>query len=182
MVNDKSLKDGAAGSGKVTNSPYYLGSNDNPGNIITQVQLRGPNYEEWARAMKASLRSMLVSWIMNIIEPSLRTTISYVEEASALWKDIKERFSVANGPRIQQLKSELAGYRQEGLSIVSYYGKLKVIWDELINYEQFPLCKCGKCTTTKTGYFPTVTSGEIPWGKGLLIHSISHELVDAPRG
>ncbi|GJV97434.1 retrovirus-related pol polyprotein from transposon TNT 1-94, partial [Tanacetum coccineum] len=111
-------------------------------------QLRGPNYEEWARAMKTSLRvrrkfgfidetikqpteaeledwwtvqSMLVSWIMNTIEPSLRTTISYVEEASALWKDIKERFSVANGPRIQQLKSELAGCRQEGLSIVSYY-------------------------------------------------------------
>ncbi|GJX53038.1 retroelement pol polyprotein-like protein [Tanacetum coccineum] len=200
MVNDKGPKDGAVGSGKVTNSPYYcstvglglirligfwsnnyLGSNDNPCNIITQVQLRGPNYEEWARAMKTSLRvrrkfgfidetikqpteaeledwwtvqSMLVSWIMNIIEPSLRTTISYVEEASALWKDIKERFSVANGPRIQQLKSELAGYRQEGLSIVSYYGKLKVIWDELINYEQFPLCKCGKCHYYKNWVFP----------------------------
>ncbi|GJV39032.1 hypothetical protein Tco_1417472 [Tanacetum coccineum] len=55
----------------------------------------------------------------------------YVEEASALWKDIKER--------------------QEGLSIVSYYGKLKVIWDELINYEQFPLCKCGKCVCDIAG-------------------------------
>ncbi|GKF58191.1 retroelement pol polyprotein-like protein, partial [Tanacetum coccineum] len=130
MVNDKGPKDGAAGSGKVTNSPYYLGLNDNPGNIITQVKLCGPNYKEWPRAMKSSLRarrkfgfinetikqptevseledwwtvqSMLVSWIVNIIKPSLRTTISYVEEASALWKDIKESFSVANGPRIQQ--------------------------------------------------------------------------------
>ncbi|GKC59253.1 hypothetical protein Tco_1086851, partial [Tanacetum coccineum] len=51
----------------------------------------------------------------------------------------------------QQLKFELAGYRQEGLSIVSYYGKLKVIWDELINYEQFPLCKCGKCVCDIAG-------------------------------
>ncbi|GJT43032.1 retrovirus-related pol polyprotein from transposon TNT 1-94 [Tanacetum coccineum] len=66
-------------------------------------------------------------------------------------EDIKERFSVTNGPRIQQLKSELAGCRQEGLSIVSYYGKLKVIWDELINYEQFPLCKCGKCVCDIAG-------------------------------
>ena len=86
-------------------SPYDLNSNDNPGNIITQVQLRGENYEEWARAMRTSLRarrkwgfvediverpkegttkledwwtiqSMLISWIMNTIEPRLRFTIS----------------------------------------------------------------------------------------------------------
>ena len=37
-------------------SPYDLNSNDNPGNIITQVQLKGENYDEWARAMKTSLR------------------------------------------------------------------------------------------------------------------------------
>ncbi|GKD80572.1 retroelement pol polyprotein-like protein, partial [Tanacetum coccineum] len=143
MVNKKGPKDEAAGSSKVTNSHYYLGLNDNPGNIITQVKLCGPNYEEWARAMKTSLRarrkfgfidetikqsteaseleywwtvlSMLVSWIMNTIEPSLRIKISYVEEASALWKDIKERFSVANGPRIQQLKFELAGLQTRRL-------------------------------------------------------------------
>nr|GMD59994.1 retrovirus-related Pol polyprotein from transposon TNT 1-94 [Ipomoea batatas] len=82
-------------------SPYELNSNDNPGNVITQVRLRGDeNYDEWARAMKTSLRarrkwgfvegtilepkpesikyedwwtvqSMLVSWIWNTIEPEL---------------------------------------------------------------------------------------------------------------
>ena len=68
--------------------------------LITQVQLRGENYDEWARAMKTSFRArrkwsfidgtikkpeegsfvmenwwavqaMLVSWILNIVEPSL---------------------------------------------------------------------------------------------------------------
>ncbi|GKB96607.1 hypothetical protein Tco_0982744 [Tanacetum coccineum] len=129
MVNDKGPKDGAVGSGKVTNSPYYLGSNDNPSNIITQKfgfideTIKQPTevyeLEDWW-----TVQSMLVSWIMNIIKPSLRTRISYVEEASC---------------------------RQEGLSIISYYGKLKVIWDELINYEQFPLCKCGKCVCDIAG-------------------------------
>lgn len=38
-------------------SPYDLHSNDNPGSLITQVQLRGENYDEWARAMKTSLRA-----------------------------------------------------------------------------------------------------------------------------
>lgn len=33
-------------------SSYHLYSNDNLGNIITQVQLRGENYDEWARAIR----------------------------------------------------------------------------------------------------------------------------------
>lgn len=111
-------------------SPYDLNSNDNPRNMITQVQLKGKNYDEWARAMKTSLRArrkwgfidgtiqkpdegssdledwwtvqaMLVSWILNTVEPTLRTTISYLETAKEVWEDIKERFSVVNGPRIQ---------------------------------------------------------------------------------
>ena len=47
----------AADHGKRVASPYDLNSNDNPGNVITQVQLRGENYEEWARAMRTSLRA-----------------------------------------------------------------------------------------------------------------------------
>jgi len=68
-----------------------------------------------------------------------------VEVAKDLWNDIKERFSITNGPRIQQLKSDLAECRQKGLTIADYYGKLKQLWDELDNYEQPPTCKCGKC-------------------------------------
>lgn len=36
-------------------SPYYLSASDNPGNIITQVQLKGDNYDEWARAIRTAL-------------------------------------------------------------------------------------------------------------------------------
>jgi hypothetical protein len=41
---------------KKTPSPYDLNSNDNPRSIITQVQLHGENYDEWANAMGTSLR------------------------------------------------------------------------------------------------------------------------------
>ncbi|XP_073298476.1 uncharacterized protein [Primulina huaijiensis] len=122
---------------KKINSPYDLSSNDNPGNVITQVKLRGDeNYEEWARSIWTSLRarkkwsfvdesisepqegspeledwwtvqSMLVSWIRNTIEPDLHSTISHEENAKDLWEDIEERFHIANGPRIQQIKTEL---------------------------------------------------------------------------
>ncbi|KAK3012177.1 hypothetical protein RJ639_010476 [Escallonia herrerae] len=156
-------------------SPYDLTTNDNPGIIITQVQLKGENNDEWARSIWTALRarkkfgfiartikrpdenssdledwwtinSLLVSWIRKTIEPTLRSTISHMEVAHDLWTYIKEQFFVVNGPRIQQLKTELADCKQKSLTIVNYYGKLKMIWDELANFEQIPTCKCGKCT------------------------------------
>ncbi|XP_057745311.1 uncharacterized protein LOC130963180 [Arachis stenosperma] len=88
---------------------------------------------------------MTVSWILNTIEPSLRSTVAYVENAHTPWEDIKEQFSVVNGPRIQQLKSDLTRCKQEGMAMMAYYGKLKVLWDELAHCEQIPKCTCGGC-------------------------------------
>ena len=111
---------------KKTPSLYELNSNDNPDNIITQVQLKGDNYEEWVRATHTSLRarrkwgfikrkitkpdatapeleewwtvqSILISRILNTIKPSLRSTVSYMVNATSLRKDIKDHFSIANG-------------------------------------------------------------------------------------
>ncbi|KAJ1400195.1 Zinc finger, CCHC-type [Sesbania bispinosa] len=166
----------AQGDGtKKVSSHYELNASDNPGSLITQVQLKGENYEEWAKAVRISLRarrkwgfvdgthkepetdapemedwwtvqSMIVSWILNTIEPNLRSTITYVENAKDLWEDIKERFAVVNGPRIQQLKAELADCKQQGSTMVAYYSKLKTLWDELINYEKTLQCTCSGCT------------------------------------
>lgn len=96
-----------------TISPYDLTSMDNLGHLITQVQLTGENYDEWARSFRTALRarkkfgfidgtikrhdedssdledwwtinSLLVSWIRNTIEPTLRSTISHMEIAQDL--------------------------------------------------------------------------------------------------
>ncbi|XP_057453215.1 uncharacterized protein LOC130745088 [Lotus japonicus] len=100
--------------------------------LITPIQLKGDNYEEWARAMRNALQakkklgfvdgtltkpkddsayaedwwvvnSMLVAWILITIKPSLRSTITYMQSARDLWEDIEQRFSMGNGPRIYQL-------------------------------------------------------------------------------
>lgn len=36
-------------------SPYALTSNDNLGKLIINTQLKGPNFEEWAKAIRVSL-------------------------------------------------------------------------------------------------------------------------------
>jgi len=72
--------------------------------------------------------------------------ISHVEIAQDLWNNIHDWFSLVNGPRIQQIKSNLAECRQKGMSIFNHYGKLKQLWDALTNYDQPPTCKWGGCT------------------------------------
>jgi len=91
-----------------------------------------------------TINSLLVSWIQNTIKSSLYSMISHVEIAWELWNDIRNLFSLVNGPRIHQIKSNLVECRQEGISIVNYYKKLKQLWDALANYDQ--PCKCGGCT------------------------------------
>ncbi|XP_072054469.1 uncharacterized protein [Arachis hypogaea] len=153
-IGDKPHSSG--GDEKKTHSPYDLNASDNPGNIITQVQLRGKNYDEWARAVKISLRARKKWGFIDgthtepgkdapELEDCLRTTVAYAENAKTLWKDIKERFSVVNGPRIQQLKADLTRCKKEGASMTAYYGKLKILWDELANCDQIPKCTCGGC-------------------------------------
>ncbi|XP_058008204.1 uncharacterized protein LOC131182873 [Hevea brasiliensis] len=97
-----------------------------------------------------TVNSMLVSWVFNTIEPTLRSTISHMENVKDLWEDIKQRFSIGNGPRMQQLRSDLANYRQEGQPIVSYFGRLKTLWDEINNYDQIPVCICAGCRCNLT--------------------------------
>ncbi|PNY09733.1 hypothetical protein L195_g006290 [Trifolium pratense] len=162
-------------SEKKVDLTYFLGSSDNPGNVITPIQLRGQNYDEWVRAIRTSLQakrkygfvegkitkpttpekledwtavhSMLVAWLLNTIEPSLRSTLSYYDDAQLLWTHLKQHFCVVNGTRICQLKTSLGECKQGKNEEVSvYFGRLSRIWDELVTYVKKPTCKCEGCT------------------------------------
>ncbi|KAK4428671.1 hypothetical protein Salat_1166900 [Sesamum alatum] len=168
-ANDDKKKGTISGNDSTIASPYTLHPSDNPGMIISPVQLRGENYDEWASSMRNALRakkklgfidgtvtrpsddsseiedwwmvnSMLVAWVFNTIEPSLRSTIKYMENVKDLWEDLRQRFSIGNGPRVQQLKADIANCKQAGQAVVSYYGQLKMMWDALVSYEPIPVC------------------------------------------
>lgn len=153
---------------------YFLGSSDNPGNLITPIQLRGENYEEWARAIQIALRSkrkfafvegnvtkptdsdrledwaavhsMLVSWLLNTIEPALRSTISFYDDDAALWTNLRDRFCVKSGARTQQLKTLIGDCKQSKIESVNlYFGRLNKLWDDLAKHVSVPSCLCGGC-------------------------------------
>ena len=80
------------------------------------------------------------------IEPKLLSNISHKPIARDLWEHIRKRYRVSNGPRIQQLRREIANCQQVGLSIETYYGKLTKLWDSYNCYRPPLCCTCGKCT------------------------------------
>lgn len=102
---------------------------------VAMLKEDSPEIEEWW-----TVQSMLVSWVLNTVEPTLQSTISYRENVQDLREDIKDRFSVMNGPRIQQLKSDLAGHMHGRMMVVAYYGKLKTVCEEL--WAKISGCKC----------------------------------------
>lgn len=62
--------------------------------------------------------------------------ISHCYVASRLWKDIKNvRFSVKNRQKVQRLNVELATYRQNGMEVEAYYGKLTQLWHSMKDYQ-----------------------------------------------
>ncbi|KAL5702971.1 hypothetical protein ACHQM5_028122 [Ranunculus cassubicifolius] len=89
---------------------------------------------------------MIVAWIFNTIEPTIRSSISYRDTARELWEDIRQRFSFGNGVKIYQLKSEISDCKQKsGESIMNYYGRLKKLWDDINDFYALPTCSCLGC-------------------------------------
>ena len=92
-----------------------------------------------------AVNSMLVGWIHISIQPRGRSTMTYMD-AHQLWSNFKERFSVGNTVRIHQIKAQLASCRQEGQSMLDYFGKLSTLWEELQSYQPIHVCSCGAAT------------------------------------
>ena len=154
-------------------SPLYLHPSDNPGATITTCVFNGENYDMWEKAVKNALRaknklgiidgtvnkpkgedgnelnaweacnSMIISWMFNVIDKSLHSSVAYAQTTKDMWEDLKERYAVGNAPRVHQLRSEIVNLKQEGMTVAAYYAKIKGMWDELNQYIEIPECTCG---------------------------------------
>lgn len=157
--------------GVVAATPYSLHASDNPGALITSVTLTGENYNEWASEMTNALRAkrklgfiegtipqpatgdpnlelwfsvnfMIVGWIRTSIESRVRSTVTFIQDSHKLWENLRKRFSVGNRVRIHHLKEQLARCKQEGQSVIDYFGRLSKMWEELDMYSPLPKCTC----------------------------------------
>lgn len=89
------------------------------------------------------VNSMIIGWIYSSIEPKLRPSVSLVDSAKLMWDSLQRCLSVTDGTRVHQLRADLAACKQEGQSVESYFGKLKVLWDDLSDLDYGFQCCCG---------------------------------------
>ncbi|KAA8524272.1 hypothetical protein F0562_010695 [Nyssa sinensis] len=147
---------------------YFLHHGENPSLMLVSKQLNGDNYPTWARAMSKALSAknklgfvngtltkptnpsdplysawercndMVLSWILNSVMKNIASSILYIDVVADAWKDLKERFSQGNRPRIFQLKKALNSLTQDQMTVSDYFTQLKSHWDQLANYCQLP--------------------------------------------
>ena len=155
-----------------SSSPYFLHNGDHPGLNLVSNLLTGANYHTWRRAMLMALtaknkvgfvdgtisrpmshdliygawnrcNSMISSWIINAVSREIADSLLYLDSACDIWKDLNDRFNQGNGPRIFQIKKQLSALNQGSLDVNSYFTKLKILWDELREFQPVPVCHCG---------------------------------------
>ncbi|XP_074282584.1 uncharacterized protein LOC141607124 [Silene latifolia] len=145
---------------------------ENTGSNITQIAFNGSNYDEWSRSFHLALiakgkegyidgitvkpaesaanfstwratNALVTGWIFNSIEANTRRTISTRPEAKQIWLDIKNRFCQGNDSRVFQLEAELIACRQGSTeTLMSYYGRMIKIWDDILMFDPLLTCDC----------------------------------------
>ncbi|XP_074306134.1 uncharacterized protein LOC141641366 [Silene latifolia] len=158
-----------------SSTSYSLVPIKNPGANITTVVFTGKNYDDWARCLRLALlakgkldyidgtisqppetdpdfktwrsaNALVSAWIFNSIDPDLRTSITLQDNATQLWADIKQRFTVVNATYIFKLESDINACKQGPTeSVMTYYGRMKKLWSDLITNDAFPTCSCNPC-------------------------------------
>ncbi|XP_019171343.1 PREDICTED: uncharacterized protein LOC109166898 [Ipomoea nil] len=153
-------------------NPLYLHANESPTLQLVTAQLEGrSNYHSWARAMEMALRSknkmtfvnglvaapnrldpkfyywercntMLLSWILRVVSPTIASSVLWINTAEGVWKDLKKRFSQQDVFRIAEIQSQIHHTKQGNSTVNEYFTQLKLLWDELLVLRPIPSCEC----------------------------------------
>lgn len=153
--------------------PYFIHPSDNPTTVLFSPLLQGDNYSTWVRGMTKALNAkkklgfvdgslqspadpdqqacwkqcddLVGMWIKNSVDKELHASLMYAD-TSAIWPDLKVRFSHSNAPKLYHLRTTVSGLKQDSLSVTSYHTKLKALWDEIdsLTPAEPSICGSGK--------------------------------------
>ena len=105
---------------------------------IAKPDTAGAELESWT-----SVNSMVIGWLRTSITPRVQSTVLFLTSAHELWENSRKRFSVGNKVRVHHLRAQLTACRQDGQSVIDYYGRMAAMWDELYAYKPILACTCG---------------------------------------
>jgi len=98
---------------------------------------------------------MVVSWLVHSISLPIRQSVIWMDVVIDVWNDLKTRYSQGDLSRVSDLQLKASSLSQNDLSVIDYFTKLIIIWDELDNFRPNPICVCQrKCSC----FVPSVIS------------------------
>ncbi|WVZ04365.1 hypothetical protein V8G54_025171, partial [Vigna mungo] len=122
-------------------SPFFIHPSEGPSSVSITPVLDGTNYQSWSRAIRMVLISknkmafllgtipvpkveepiysawercntLVMSWLLNSVTPSIAQSVIFLECAIDIWNDLRERFSQGDLLRIAALQEEIYGLSQ----------------------------------------------------------------------
>ena len=127
---------------------------------ITSHKLNGGNFLQWSQSVKLFVQgkgkfgylsgsvakpnekeegydrweaenSMIMSWLVNSMEPDVGRTYLFLPTANAIWTAVKETYSdLGNAGQLFEIKTQLRKAKQGEKSVTQYYTDLKTLWQE----------------------------------------------------
>ncbi|KAA8517685.1 hypothetical protein F0562_015159 [Nyssa sinensis] len=117
------------------------------GTISKPQDATEPIFEAWEHC-----NDLVISWLQNSVSSSVKSSLALVNDSRILWLELQDCFAQQNGSRTFQLKRDLTSLSQGQDSISTYFGRLKILWDELTIYDPIPICDCGKLKVLNDRY------------------------------
>ena len=139
-------------------------SDGNTSHRLNSVLLNEYNYLRWSRAVSLALggkskigyingtittpapltdgceawsstNQLVMTWLLNSMEPQISEIFQYSESALDLWKALKEMYgNQNNAARVFQLKKEISDIQQDEKTFVKHLGTFTTLWNELNLY------------------------------------------------
>lgn len=98
---------------------------------------RGELAHQWDRC-----NAVVLSWIGRTVSTKLQPSIIYASDSRKIRNDFKEHFNKSNLTRIYHLWTIIGTLKQGTDSIISYYSKIKDLWDEMDLMVPGACCDC----------------------------------------
>ena len=150
----------------------------NPSLIITTHKLNGLNFLQWSQSVKLFIQekgkfgyltgavpmpdpkdpayptweyenSLIMSWLVNSMEPTIGKTYLFLSSAQALCESVKEMYSdVGNSAQLFEIKNLISETRQGSHPVTQYYNQLIGLWHECDLFSDFKW----HCSTNQLNY------------------------------
>ncbi|XP_057249355.1 uncharacterized protein LOC125495659 [Beta vulgaris subsp. vulgaris] len=73
---------------------------------------------------------MVISWILGSVSELIKQSVMFVQDSAEIWRQLEQRYYVANSARKYQLSKAMYETKQQGRMIDEYYTELKCVWEE----------------------------------------------------